>query len=1138
MPSPVELIVGPARSGKAGRVLIAYLEAYAAGGAGRCLMLVPTAARRWATESRLLAAQGCGVLVRPQVLTLPDLADRLLTAAGSPVRRISALARRQVVRRCLAALDEKQASVLGPVRTAPGLVDALDALFRELKAARIEPDDFGRGFAGPLRTPRNRLLAHLYAAYQRTLHELDVYDDAGQFWHAAALAAEGRFGPFADLDLLVVDGFQDLAPAQVDMLDALSRRARRTLITLTWEADAARAKLFGVTGRTRQALRDRFGDRLRETTAAALDADDSPQGREKRCVGLPPDLERVRRHLFRLPAAESPATAEGDIRIVRAAGRTREVEEVARQIVDLLRRGAAGPGQIAVIARSLEPYAALVREVFPRYGISLRVERAVRLSECPVVRAAMALLSLQRQDYTYRSVARVLKSNWFRPEAFGVDAETARAAARLARDANVWEGRASYARGFGYLRNQLARAVERGGDPDEDVPSADEAARELAEIDASETFLERLFDATALPESASRADLAERVRTVLHEAGLWDAAPDDPDPLRGARALNALAALEDVLTEVSVLPAAAVSQAADTSEVSLEEFVAELSRGLDIASVPASEPPGAPVVVTDVVQSRALAYRHVFILGLAERQFPRRERRHPFLGESERESLRKAGLPLQPGGHDAENEMLLFYLAATRAGETLTLCYPSLDASGRPVLASHYLDQVSELFAPGPDGEALPLTEAGTRDLALPDERVRCRRELLTQSMWHVWGPGETPEMDVRLSVLDAMAAEADPVRAALAGLAIEWEREHGEAFGPFDGVLVAHDILDALAARFPSQVTMSARRLELFGGCPFAYLAGDLLGLEPIDEPSRDLGPLDVGLIYHGLLERFFGALIASPEVDARLTEETRDAALAMLEETAEAYFAHLEARGRVGSPALWKAQRRKVLRDLADLVDWHVSFRQQADWRPAEVEAVFGGAGGGSAGGAGTDEPLVLATRFGDVRLRGRIDRIDRAVDGEGWQVIDYKSGSSAPTKADTEAGTSFQLPVYLWAGAMLLDLPLGTVPAEAFFLPVRSPGRTGRLYSHKRKGPNEDFERTIQRSRAYIERFVGAMREGRFAVYPRTRGGCRSRCDFGDICRYAEWRINRKWDEHPIEALQVLADDEETAAEEDAA
>ena len=45
MTAPVELIVGPARSGKAGRVLAAYEDTLAEAGPGRALLLVPTGLR-------------------------------------------------------------------------------------------------------------------------------------------------------------------------------------------------------------------------------------------------------------------------------------------------------------------------------------------------------------------------------------------------------------------------------------------------------------------------------------------------------------------------------------------------------------------------------------------------------------------------------------------------------------------------------------------------------------------------------------------------------------------------------------------------------------------------------------------------------------------------------------------------------------------------------------------------------------------------------------------------------------------------------------------------------------------------------------------------------------------------------------
>ena len=1119
MPSPVELIVGPARSGKAGHVLRAYQAALAESGPGKCLMLVPTALRRRATESRLLASQKNGVLVRPQILEMHELADRLLAAAGRPVQRIGDLARRQVIRHCLAHLDEKQAAILGPVRESPGLVDALDGLFRELKAARVEPDVFGRALAGEMRTGRNRLLAHLYAEYQKALQAREVYDDAGQFWHAADVVARGEFGPFAGLALLAIDGFQDLAPAQLDMLEALSRQAARTLITLTWEP--GRENLFGVTARTRQRLRERFAGRLSEITV------DEP-------TRLPPDLERVRRRLFALPEAARPKAA-GAIAVVQAAGRTREVEEVSRQIADLL-RGEAKEVQsskfkvqsVAVIVRSIEGYAALVRQVFPRYGFPFRVEAGRPLSECPVIRAAMSLARLQVEDYSFRALARLVKSNYFDPAAFGADAATARQALHLAREANVWEGRERYAARLECLRVRVRRSAEMLDDDGEPaVPAAHVPAR-LKEIDAAAALLEQLFSRLELPAKATRRTLAARLRDNLQAAGLWAAARADPTPEGRARDLKALAAFEHVLEEVALL------DEGEAGEAALEEFLKEVQQGLTLTTVPAEEPRDAPVVVLDVRHARALSFDHVFLLGMAEKEFPRRGRRRPFFDDAERQDLRRKGVDLPDAGHDAQQEMLLAYLAMTRARRTLTVAYPSLDSQGRPVLRSHYLEELFGLFA-AEGGPSLPVTEVAARDLALPAARLRANQELLAKTMFELWGPGKTEHGAEHLGVLDAMLSRRTAAtEAALAGLAAEWEREHGEQFGPFDGRLSAPEIVDELCRRYPGQAAMSARRLETFGACPFAFFAGEVLGLAAIEEPSPDLGPIDVGIIYHGLLQRFFAALGASKTASGQLTDETWGETLAVLDQAAAAYFRQLEAGGRIGSPALWKVQKQCILRDVRRMLDWQ--RKKLPGWRVAHLEVTFGARTSAPVPPPGRREPISLESPHGPIRIRGRIDRIDLPADSAaGFQVIDYKTGS-APTASNMAEGTSFQLPIYLWACEAILPPEARAGRVLAFFLPIRKPSKTGLLKSHDSKGnPDEKYEPAMARAAEYIRRFSDAMRRGLFPVYPRGHGGCSGYCDFHEICRFAEWRIQRKWEQHPIAQLEMIADGDDSGEDE---
>jgi ATP-dependent helicase/nuclease subunit B len=828
------------------------------------------------------------------------------------------------------------------------------------------------------------------------------------------------------------------------------------------------------------------------------------------------------------------------ISLIRAAGRTRELEAIARRAIDRVREGAPAPASVAVIVRSLEVYGPLAREVFPRFGLPFRVEAGRTLDACPIVRAAMAFARLQGEDYSYRALSRLLKSNYFTARAFGADDATARAAVRLAREANVWAGRDRYRNGLIYLRNRIvgeAQAVDEAGDP---VLSPDAAVARRQEIDRAGIFLKRLFADLTLPAQDTRRAMAGAFRKILRDSGLWTAAAGNPSEEGRARDTKALAALEQVLEEVALL------DAAEAARVPLSIFLDEVTQGLALATIASEEPADAPVVVLSARDARGLAFDHVFLAGLAEKEFPRRGRQHPFFDDAQRTDLRERNVDLADTGHDAEQEMLLFYMAAASAGESLTLSWPSLDSQGRPALASHYLEELTSLFTPGPDGQPLPTEVVGTRDLDLPADRLRTPGELLASTMFSVWGPDPAhhdgdgaaasapPSIDNKLAILDALLARGPAAEAALAGLAAEWDREHGDAFSTFDGLLSASDILDELCRRFPGKTTMSARRLELFGGCPFAFFAGEILGLKTIEEPSPDLGPLEVGLIYHGLLERFFSALAASESLAGRVTDATRGAAMELLDSTAAAYFAGLEAHGRVGSPALWDVQKRNILRDVRRLIDWHVE--KLGDWRAAYTEVPFGARASEAVAPPGRHEPLTLDGPHGPVAIRGRIDRIDLTADGTpGHQVIDYKTGAP-PSRRAMQNGTSFQLPIYLWAAEAMLPPDERGGLAQAFFLPVRRPAMSAKLASLKSKGePNEKFAAAMDAATAYIHRFIDAMRRGHFPVYPRD--GCPGHCDMGGICRYAQWRIDRKWREHPIDGLEPIVPAAEDSGDEEA-
>ena len=117
-------------------------------------------------------------------------------------------------------------------------------------------------------------------------------------------------------------------------------------------------------------------------------------------------------------------------------------------------------------------------------------------------------------------------------------------------------------------------------------------------------------------------------------------------------------------------------------------------------------------------------------------------------------------------------------------------------------------------------------------------------------------------------------------------------------------------------------------------------------------------------------------------------------------------------EKRGLTGHWRLWKAERGRILRDLAQMLIDDSAWRARLDAKVLGSELPFGLKG---------REPVVLELTRGRIALKGYADKIDRTRSGV-VLVTDIKTGSSSSfkvlSKDPVAAGTKLQLPVYAYA------------------------------------------------------------------------------------------------------------------------
>ncbi len=1068
---PVVLVHGPARSGKSTLCRGVYRHFLDDAGRPGCLLLAPNMPTVAQAKRALLAESASGVLIRPQVMTFDALAGRILAGTDrrekpcSPVRRHLVL--RDIVDRLAA---DGTTPALKPLADTPGVVVALDRAIGELKRAAVEPADFARAI--PASSPRLRDLHAVYHAYQDRLHREGLYDTEGKAWLARQVLELSASLPddLGGVRAIVADGFTDFTPTQLAILQLLRRDELRLVITLPL-ADDGREKMWHWTART--------ANRIRRTFQADLVEWPLPAPAETPLQGPP-------RTIFALPPhGQPPQPAPAGLDAIAAAGVDAEIACVARRIKALLLEGAQA-GQIAVLARSLGELAPTVERIFAEHDIPL-AGRPVPLTDVPVVRFLLAVAALPGGETPFASadVLAILKSSYFRPHALGeFTPRTVAAAERTIRDANILGGRDAYRAALERATSQTERAPRT--DIEDDAPSAPPAWADSGQLRHAADLLDALFalaesvtSPADLPGVADRLELAEQIEHL----------GDDRLTSRDGQALGTLA------------QAARESEGTSASVAAFREA---------LANVRVLPPRGESLVdLLDVLDARALRWKHVFLVNANEGVFPRSPAESPMLSEADRAQLKERGISLDSRSDLTAREMLLFYLSLTRGENRLTISYQETDQAGRAAAASSFVESALWSF-----GGLDALETAGRLERTLPGQflppadQLARRRDALNAALHGLFAAqGQVDGAAIRHAV-DKQPVALGTACAGLLAMHRRWREAPCDAF---DGRLDQPDVLACIAAQHGPDRSWSPSRLNTQAQCPWRYFADNILRLEPLRQPSRQFEPTARGLFFHNVLCRMFallrdacGPTVHPDRIDADALHRALDDAVAA--EEARLFAEPDEA------PALWPIQREQMHNQLRGYIDRLRRVEPSPGCRHFELSFGLPVQQGPLTDPASREAPVCIDTPAGPVNICGRIDRVDWLDAPEpGWFVVDYKSGQP-PREADIRTGRALQVPLYAQAAEQILGQPSVGGGYDGL-----SSGKETLLaaFTRNKNGVkvNAAYPEQIQQVNAEVGRLVEEIRAGRFDVMPTH--ACPAWCPFRQVCGYSQARAERKAD-----------------------
>jgi ATP-dependent helicase/nuclease subunit B len=1072
MSATITVLASPAGTGKSRGLVSAVAERLRAGKARAALMLVPTAADARAAVAALLQEVE-GIFPMP-VANFYEFVARILEHNQRAGREISPAERNLLIEHIIDGLaSKKKIRYLAPLLGFRGLASSVGDFIKELKQNTIMPEQFlectRRDASG-----KGAEMGAIYNEYQRILKDANLYDTEGRLWRVRDLIKAGKMAPFEQVEEIFIDNFANFTPSEFDIIKALSAHVKSITFAITCEEGERRKELFETTSSTVALIERNFPDARK----AAPDAGTRAEG----LLGV------LRENLFAPLAGRAPVNDER-IRIVRCPSRAAEAAEIGRRIKALLLEGRKAD-DIVVIARSLANYAPLFEEIFREQGIPFAVASRRRLSESAVARSVMHLLEIPLEDFSRHSVMRFLGSPYARALIGEFDAA---AVDRVSREAQVAAGLEAWRERIASHAKRLEDLLENP-EAGEDLPDEPEKLRgRLADAakarDFADAFFARLEEMSA---ETSIAGYVERVLSLTEGAELRAACVDPNMPEKTGEDFAALAAFREELRRLAAIMETTGRAGERTGYA---DFIDNVRRLLE-ATVDASRAkPDGRVRIMEVADTRGLFFPIVFVCGLVEKEFPRQIPQSPFYNDAARREMRRRdGILLSEHGEGQKFEMFLFYTAVTRATERLYLTHPLVDAEGREAMPSYYLTEVERLF----EKEKLPTERISPGEVLPSHENAVSRREMLAAALNDALDR-DKPRFDV-MKFLGPLAGRGVPsLRPVARAIAVVHDRESRRQYGVYDGILGDARIHKRLEAAMREAV-LSASRLGAYGSCPFRYFAERILGLEEIVEPEDELTSINKGKFYHAILRDFFVEL--RERGSTVILEENCEAAAGLLEKMAKDYFEWLRKSGAVANEIVFMAEANEILEALRAFIAAEAKNNEKKRSEPSHFEIAFGfDRPLKSWDPASTAKPLVIKGGKFPIRVRGVIDRLDRAT--EGWIVLDYKTGSTQFSKARFEDGSDLQLPLYVIAVNEVLR-PGGEQAVDGFYYMLKSFRHSASLG----KGMAEICEDVKQRAVAHAANICA----GRFPPEPRDGGACRA-CAAREICAYSEARAERK-------------------------
>jgi len=776
-----------------------------------------------------------------------------------------------------------------------------------------------------------------------------------------------------------IDSFNDFTADEFLMLEYIIRGAENVTVALACDSfydELEGCGLFSIVQKTAQRLM-RIARKESVQTAAPLFCTSG-----KRFTV--PAVAHLEKYLLRAEQKEYSELPE-EIKLTAAGNCYEEAEYVAAEIRKLVAEKGCRYRDIAVIARSTQPYQDAIGAAFEKYEIPLFMDKRVSVMTKPLMALIICAVKIATEGFSTELLLRLAKT--------GLAGVSVEEIGELEEYIYIWN------------INGGRWRMDFTEDPDGFEGRSRENSEKLEAINASRRKLigplEKLRSEMA---ECDGVGFATAVYSYLRRLNVTE----QLEQLAQKYEMIGETVFADELEPLWELTISLLEQFAVTLKgVCLpEKRFAELFRlaaaKADIGMIPHTVD---QVTVGSADRIRTGDIKAVFVIGVNDGEFPAIHEGGGIFTASDRQALALCGLDISEKQEDRPLfERMFLYHAMTCASEMVSVSYKKYDLDGKPLQPSAVIKQLETLF---------PLLKA---------ENVKERTG--TEDIWNDTTAFEIYAANRREAGKSEFIASLREY--LLAEPKFSGRTEHlGDMFTPERFRIADREITQRLIGK---KLRLAPSNIDRYFSCRFWYFCYDCLRLKK--RRKAEMSPLETGTLIHHVLENMLREYQPSALVKLEKQELEQQ-----VERLLNNYLKETLGGSTEKTPRfiyLYERLKNSILRLLQRLGD---EF-EQCDFVPAAFELAI-------KENSNPVSSVKLCTENGtEIVVEGTVDRVDvMERDGKKYvRVVDYKSGGKEFNLSDVYYGINLQMLIYLFSiqrqGSGALE---NAIPAGVLYLPA---------------------------------------------------------------------------------------------------